>query len=79
MGEIILDRPALINGNPYFCIMLQQILIGILFLGALAYVGRLIYRSFQAKAACSTGCGKCNAVDFDKIEKQIQLKALKGK
>ena len=72
--EIISDRNALIKLNPYFCIMLQQILIGILFLGALTYVWRLIYRSFQAKAACSTGCGKCGAVDFDKIEKQINAK-----
>jgi hypothetical protein len=54
--------------------MLQQIIIGLLFLGALAYVGRLIYKSFQAKAACSTGCGKCGAVDFEKIEKQINDK-----
>jgi hypothetical protein len=58
--------------------MLQQIIIGILFLGALAYVGRLIYRSFQAKATCSTGCGKCGAVDFAKIEKEIQMKGLKN-
>ncbi|HOX81428.1 MAG TPA: FeoB-associated Cys-rich membrane protein [Chryseolinea sp.] len=58
--------------------MLQQIIIGILFLGALAYVGRLIYRSLQAKAACASACGKCGAVDFDKIEQQIQLKGLKN-
>jgi hypothetical protein len=42
------------------------------FLGALAYVGRLILRSFQAKSACASGCGKCGAVDFQKIEAQIK-------
>jgi len=51
--------------------MIQQVVIGIIFLSALGYLGRMIYRSFQAKNACATGCGKCGAVDFEKIEKQI--------
>ncbi|NOT75654.1 MAG: FeoB-associated Cys-rich membrane protein [Cyclobacteriaceae bacterium] len=51
--------------------MIQLILIGLIFLGALAYVGNLIYKSFQAKNACSTGCSKCGAVDLAKIEKQM--------
>ena len=54
--------------------MLQQILVGLIFLGAILYVGRLIYRSLKAKASCATGCGNCGAVDFEKIEKQIQAK-----
>ena len=53
--------------------MIQQIIIGAIFLGAVFYVGRLIYRSFQAKS-CATGCGKCNAVDFNKIEEQVKAK-----
>jgi len=53
--------------------MLQNIVVLIIFLGALAYVGWLIYKSFQAKAGCASGCGKCG-VDFKKIEKQIQQK-----
>jgi len=52
--------------------MIQQIIVGLIFLGALAYVGRLIYKSFQAKSACDSGCGKCGAVDFAKIEKQLK-------
>jgi hypothetical protein len=53
--------------------MIQQIIIGAIFLGAVFYVGRLIYRSFHAKS-CATGCGKCNAVDFTKIEEQLKAK-----
>lgn len=52
--------------------MLQQILVGVIFLGALTYVARLFYRSFQAKSACESGCGKCGAVDFQKIEAQMK-------
>lgn len=53
--------------------MLQQTIIILLFISALAYLGRMIYRSFQSKS-CATGCGKCSAVDFNKIEKQINNK-----
>ncbi len=52
---------------------MQQAIIIILFIGALIYLGRMIYRSFQSKS-CATGCGKCGAVDFDKIEKQLNKK-----
>jgi hypothetical protein len=52
--------------------MLQQILVGVIFLGAVYYVGRMVYRSFQAKSACASGCGKCGAIDFQKIEAQIK-------
>ena len=55
--------------------MVEDILIGVLFLAALIYVGRMIYKSFQAKSGCASGCGKCGpAVDFAKIEKQLQDK-----
>lgn len=56
--------------------MFQQAIIILLFICALAYLGRMIYRSFQSKS-CATGCGKCGAVDFDKIEKQLIAKGLK--
>jgi hypothetical protein len=52
---------------------MQQVMIILLFIGALVYLGRMIYRSFQSKS-CATGCGKCGAVDFDKIEKQLNKK-----
>jgi hypothetical protein len=51
--------------------MFQQVVIILLFAAALGYLGRMVYRSFQAKS-CATGCGKCSAVDFDKIEKQLK-------
>jgi hypothetical protein len=51
--------------------MFQEILIGLIFITALFYLGRLIYKSFQANS-CATGCGKCGAVDFSKIEKQLR-------
>jgi hypothetical protein len=52
--------------------MLQQIFVGIIFLGAVYYVGRLVYRSFMAKSSCGSGCGKCGAIDFEQIEAQIK-------
>ena len=51
--------------------MIQSILVGLIFIVAVIYVGRLIYLSFQSKNACSTGCGKCGAIDFKKLEEQI--------
>lgn len=51
------------------CIVIQEIIIGLIFLAAIGYVGRLLYRSFQAKNACSSGCGKCAATDLEKIDK----------
>lgn len=53
--------------------MFQQVVIILLFSVALGYLGRMIYRSFQSNS-CVTGCGKCSAVDFDKIEKQLNTK-----
>jgi hypothetical protein len=59
--------------------MLQQVFIALIFIGALAFIVRMIFRSFQAKHACSSGCGKCGAVDFDKIEKEINASLAKQK
>jgi hypothetical protein len=69
---------VLLTWIAYFCIVIQQIIIALVFLSALAYVGRLIYKSFQAKSACASGCGKCGAVDFNKIEAQIKAKEQKA-
>lgn len=52
--------------------MIQEIIIGILFIAAIVHIGRLVYKNFQARSGCATGCGKCGAIDFDKIEAQIQ-------
>jgi hypothetical protein len=57
--------------------MIQQLLVAVFFLGALAYLGRLVYRSFKAKSAgCASGCGKCGAIDLNKIEAQIRKNGL---
>jgi len=53
--------------------MIQQILVAALFMGALAYLGRLLYRNFKAKSTgCASGCGKCGALDVTKLEAQIR-------
>ena len=56
--------------------MIQQLVLIALFIGAAVYLGRLIYRSFQAKNACESGCGKCGAIDLQKIEKELKAKGL---
>jgi hypothetical protein len=56
--------------------MLQEIIIGLAFLGALFYVGRLFYKNMVAKSACATGCSKCGALDLAKIEAQIKARGL---
>lgn len=43
--------------------MLEQIVIGLLFLAALTYLGRRAYRSlFVKKSGCEKGCG-CDGAD----------------
>ena len=65
--------------NDYFYNMiLQQVLVGLIFLGAIAYLGSLVYKIFQAKTGCASGCGKCGAIDFAKIEQQLKEKENKG-
>lgn len=56
-----------------FMEMIQHFLIAVLFAGAVFYLGRMAYRAFTARN-CSTGCGKCGVVDFDKIESEIRKK-----
>ncbi len=52
--------------------MIQEIFVAIIFLGALGYLGRTVYMQFQAKSACASGCAKCSAVDFKKIEAELK-------
>jgi hypothetical protein len=56
--------------------MIQQIVIIALFIAAALYLGRIVFRSFQAKNACESGCGKCGAVDLQKVEKDLNAKGL---
>ncbi len=57
---------------------LQQIVLILIFLGAVAYLGLIIYRALHAKSGCATGCGKCG-VDFAKIEESIKDKQRLGR
>jgi hypothetical protein len=52
--------------------MVQTIIIGILLIVALAYLGRMVYRSFQGKAHCETGCGKCGEIKAS-VPKNLSL------
>ncbi|HEY0741422.1 MAG TPA: hypothetical protein VGD40_08170 [Chryseosolibacter sp.] len=55
--------------------MIQSIIVIIAFGLALLYVGRLVFKSFQSKAGeCASGCGKCGAVDFAKVEAELKRK-----
>jgi hypothetical protein len=56
--------------------MIQQLLLAVLFLSAIAYLIWVVYKTFQSKSGCSTGCAKCGAIDFAKIERQIREKKL---
>lgn len=62
--------------------MIQNILIVLIFIFAVGYLARMMFRQLSAKSACTTGCGKCSAVDFNKIEAAIaaseKSKATKG-
>jgi len=37
--------------------MLQELIVGLLFAGALAFLARFIYRSWKSDRACAKGCG----------------------
>ena len=54
--------------------MIQGVLITIIFLAAVAYLGKVIYQQFQLKSACASGCGKCSVIDFKKIEAELVKK-----
>jgi hypothetical protein len=56
--------------------MIQMIAVAALFSGAIFFLGKIVHGSFQAKSGCATGCGKCGAIDFDKIEKQIKSSSI---
>jgi len=56
--------------------MVQNLIILLLFVGALVYLGYLVYKNFQAKSGCSSGCGSCG-VDFSKLQKDLERKGLR--
>ncbi|MEQ8362539.1 MAG: hypothetical protein RIF39_02650 [Cyclobacteriaceae bacterium] len=50
--------------------MIQYILIGLLAMGAIAYLGWMIFQSFAA-TDCKSGCGSCGPLDVKAIQKAI--------
>ena len=52
--------------------MIQEVIIGIVFLAALAYVSTLVFRNFNSKEGCESGCGKCSVADLQKLEAEIK-------
>jgi hypothetical protein len=54
--------------------MWQEIVVLLIFLAAIAYLGNAVYQQFWAKSGCATGCGKCSAIDFKKIEAELKSK-----
>jgi hypothetical protein len=61
------------RGIIYLRKMVQTLLVFLIFAAALAYVGRLVYRNFQSKSSCSSGCAKCS-IDFSGAEQKLSKK-----
>ena len=54
---------------------MQNILVGILFIGAVYYLFRIFRKAFSVKegAGCSKGCtGACGTLDMEKLVKKIE-------
>jgi hypothetical protein len=56
--------------------MFQNILVLVIFICAVLYLLRLVQKQFTAKNACASGCAKCGAVDFAKIEAELKKKGI---
>ena len=53
--------------------MIQTLIVGLLFAGALAYLGWIFYKSWQGKKSCAKGCG-CDAALPSHLQKQSDQK-----
>ena len=53
---------------------MENLIIVLIFISAIAYLGNLVYKNFNPKnkAGCAKGCGSCGAIDFDKIASDLQ-------
>lgn len=50
--------------------MLQEIVVFVLFIGAIGYVGSLFWKSLNNDSNCKGGCN-CDTRDIKKLQKQI--------
>jgi hypothetical protein len=57
--------------------MIQQVLILLIFLAAVAYMLRMLYQVFVAKGGCAKSCGACSTIDFKKIQQDLQKRQAK--
>lgn len=58
--------------------MIQQALILLIFLVAIAYMLRMLYQTFSAKDGCAKSCGACSTIDFKKIQKDLEKQQAKA-
>lgn len=56
--------------------MVQDVIVFLLFVGALVYIGYLLYQNFRPGSGCASGCGSCG-IDIAKIRKQLEEKGLR--
>ena len=58
-------------------VAVQYALIGVLFLAAAFYVGRMFWRAFFSRTAagCAKGCGgACGQLDVDQLQRAIEAR-----
>jgi hypothetical protein len=52
---------------------MQEVLVSVMFLGALAYLVSIGVRAFRSSGpACAKGCGACSTIDLAAIERKIR-------
>jgi hypothetical protein len=73
IGQFIFTNVWFFSIN--FASMMQHLIIALLFLSAITYLGWVVYRSFNNKS-CPSGCAKCSAVDFKKLEADLKSRGL---
>ena len=61
------------NGLRYTT-MLENIIVGLVFLAALGYLLRTVRQQFASKQGCGKGCGSCGGIDFKKTEAGMKSK-----
>ncbi|WP_144080181.1 FeoB-associated Cys-rich membrane protein [Flectobacillus major] len=56
---------------------MESFIIGLIFVGAIAYLGNIVIKNFSLKnkAGCPKGCGSCAAADVDKIIAKMESQA----
>ncbi|MEQ8809070.1 MAG: FeoB-associated Cys-rich membrane protein [Imperialibacter sp.] len=53
--------------------MIETIIIGLLFVGAVVFLGRKVYLSLKVDKGCAKGCG-CSEADIQKALKETAQK-----